>query len=140
MRWIVPAMLLLAACAPAPARQPVHTFEGSARVLLTVQTYRLTFTENPVTHEIRGTLVNRTSGDAFQASGTLLPGTDGDVLTADIRAGESPRVNATVFGIGLRDVPLKAGALLSGTVRGETFTGSLRVNGFSSALNMKRVP
>ena len=139
MRRIVLAALFLVACAPAPARQPVHTFEGSARVLLTVQTYRLTFTENRVTHEIRGTLVNRTSGDAFQATGTLLPATDGDLLTADISAGDSPRLNATVFGIGLRDVPLKAGALLSGTIRHDAFAGSLRVNGFSSALNMQRV-
>ncbi|GHF29034.1 hypothetical protein HNQ07_000915 [Deinococcus metalli] len=139
MKAALPLLLLLAACAPAPARPAVQSFEGSARVLLTVQSYRLTYTEDPATHAIRGTLENRSSGDAFRAEGTLLPGPDGDILTADVSAGDVPRVNATVFGFGIKDLPLKAGAQLSGTIRGDLLRGSLRVNGFRSALTMTRV-
>ena len=63
--------LLLGACAPAARPQPVQVWEGSARVLLTEQRYRLTFTVNPATHALSGTLANLSSGDRFEATGTL---------------------------------------------------------------------
>ncbi|WP_309572315.1 hypothetical protein [Deinococcus sp.] len=139
MKRALPALLVLASCAPTPAAQPVQVFEGSARVLLTVQSYRLTFTEDASTHTIRGTLENRTSGDTFAAQGTLLTQLDGQVLTAEISAGDVPHINATVFGFGVKDLAVKAGAQLSGTITGDVFTGNLRVNGFKSALSMNRV-
>ena len=140
MNRYLPLLLLLASCAPTSTRQTVQVFEGSARVLLTIQSYRLSFTEEPSTHTIRGTLENRTSGDTFSAQGTLLPGPDGTVLTAEVSAGDVPHINATVFGFGVKDLPLKAGAQLNGIISGNSLTGSLRVNGFKSALTMTRVP
>lgn len=139
MKRLLPLALALAACAPAPGAQPVQVWEGSARVLLSVQRYRLTFTENPVTHEIRGTLDNRTSGDSFQAEGTLLPITGGAILSAQVTAGDSPRLRAGVLGFGVEDISLKGGALLTGTVLGDTLTGGLRINGVRYGLSMKRV-
>ncbi|PNY83143.1 hypothetical protein CVO96_16395 [Deinococcus koreensis] len=135
----MPLALPLGACAPVTTAQPVQVWEGSARVVISVQRYRLTFTENVQTHEIRGTLDNRTSGDSFLAAGTLLPTPEGDTLSAQISAGESPRLRASLLGFGVQDVPLKAGALLSGTIRGETLTGNLTINGLRHGLSMKRV-
>ena len=108
-------------------------------MVLAVQQYRLTFTENPQTHDIRGTLENRSSGNTFQASGTLLPTADGDVLSAQVTAGESPKLQASILGFGFQDVSLKSGALLTGTIRGETLSGTLRIGGVRSGLSMKRV-
>lgn len=139
MRRLLPLALLLAACAPAPTAQPVQVWEGSARVVLSVQLYCLTFTGNLQTHEIRGTLQNRSSGDTFQASGTLLPTEDGDVLSAQVLAGDSPKFQASLLGFGVQNVSFKSGALLTGTIRSETLSGHLRIAGVRYPLSMRRV-
>ena len=139
MKRLLPIALLLSACAPTTSSQPVQLWEGSARILLSVQRYRLTFTENPVTHDIRGTLENRTSGDSFQAEGTLLPISGGAILSAQITAGDSPKLRASILGFGIQDISLKGGALLAGTIQNDMLNGSLRINGIRYGLNMKRV-
>ncbi|GGM05980.1 hypothetical protein [Deinococcus aerophilus] len=132
-------VLALTACAPAVRPQPVQVWEGSARILLRTQDYRLTFTVDPVTHLLSGSLDNRSSGDRFEARGTLLPGPDGAELTAQLTAGDSPRLNASVLGFGVSGLSPKADALLGGRVTGDLFTGSLRVGGVRYPLNLKRV-
>ena len=136
------APLLLTACAPqlqAVPPQPVQVWEGTGRVLLREQSYRLTFTADPRTHLLSGTLENRSSGDRFQAAGTLLPGPDGAELTAQVTAGSGARLNASVLGFGVSGLSLKADALLSGRVVGEVFRGALRVNGVAYPLELRRV-
>ena len=139
MRRLLPLALLLAACAPAVRPQPVQIWEGSARVLLTVQQYRLTFTVDPVSHALSGTLANLSSGDRFEASGTLLPTGDAAELTAQVTPGSAPRLNAGFLGFGISGLSLKAEALLSGQVTGDLFAGSLRVNGLRYPLTLRRV-
>ncbi|GGL70721.1 hypothetical protein GCM10010840_06050 [Deinococcus aerolatus] len=139
MKRLLPVALLLAACAPAARPQPVQVWEGSARVLLTVQQYRLTFTVNPVSHALSGTLTNLSSGDRFEATGTLLPASDGAELTAQVSPGSAPRLNAGILGFGVSGVSVKADALLSGRITADGFLGSLRVNGVRSALTLRRV-
>ncbi|GGO21770.1 hypothetical protein [Deinococcus humi] len=139
MRRLLPLALLLAACAPAVRPQPVQTWEGSARVLLSVQQYRLTFTVDPVSHALSGTLANLSSGDRFEASGTLLPAGDAAELTAQVTPGSAPRLNAGILGFGISGLSLKAEAMLSGQITGELFAGSLRVNGLRYPLTLRRV-
>lgn len=133
-------LLGLAACAPAaqPQPQPVQVWEGSARVLLREQNYRLTFTVEPVGHRLSGTLDNRSSGDRFSMTGTLLPVEVGAELTAQISAGESPQLSASILGLGVSGLSLKADALLSGRVTGRRFTGTLRVGGLSSPITLRQ--
>lgn len=131
--------LALAACTPALKPQPVQVWEGSARILLRTQDYRLTFTVDPVTHLLSGSLENRSSGDRFGAQGTLLTGPYGAELTAQLTAGEAPRFNASVLGFGVSGVSPKADALLGGRVAGDLFTGSLRVAGVRYPLSLNRV-
>ncbi|CAM3641546.1 hypothetical protein [Deinococcus frigens] len=139
MKRLLPIALLLVACAPAVRPQPVQVWEGSARVLLSVQQYRLTFTVSPVSHALSGTFVNLSSEDRFEATGTLLPGVDGAELSAQVTPGSAPRLNAGILGFGISGVSLKADAFLSGQVRGDLFTGSLRVSGLRSPLTLRRV-
>lgn len=136
---LFPLALLLAACAPAVRPQPVQVWEGSARVLLTEQRYRLTFTVNPVNYALSGTLANLSSGDRFEAAGTLLPGAGGTELSAQVTPGTAPRLNAGILGFGISGVSLKSGAFLSGQVRGGLFDGSLRVSGIRYPLTLRRV-
>lgn len=131
--------LLLAACVPAARPQPVQVWEGSARVLLTVQQYRLTFTVDPVSHALSGTLANLSSGDRFEAGGTLLPAGDAAELSAQVTPGDAPRVHAGILGFGISGVTLKSDAFLSGQVRDGLFDGSLRVNGVRYPLTLRRV-
>ena len=131
-------LLALTACAP-QLQTPVQVWEGTGRVLLREQSYRLTFSADPQTHQLAGTLENRSSGDRFQASGTLLPVEGGAELTAQITAGSGARLNASVLGFGVSGLSLKADALLSGRVAGEVFQGSLRVNGVAYPLELRRV-
>lgn len=138
MRHLLPLGLVLAGCAPGPSRQPVQVWEGSARVALREQLYRLTFTVNPNTFELSGTLENRSSGDRFQAAGTLLPVPGGAELTAQITAGSSARLNASLLGFGVSGVALKSDALLTGRVAGEAFEGTLRVGGVPYPLTLRR--
>lgn len=126
------------ACAPAARPQPVQVWEDSARVLLRAQRYRLTFTVDEQTHRLSGTLENRSSGDLFGATGTLLPVTGGAVLTAEISAGDAPRLNASLLGFGVSGLSLKAGALLSGRVSGRDFAGTLRVGGLNAPLTLRQ--
>ncbi len=95
----------------------MQVWEGSARVLLREQNYRLTFTVEPVGHRLSGTLDNRSSGDRFSVTGTLLPVEVGAELTAQISAGESPKLSASILGLGVSGLSLKADALLSGRFR-----------------------
>ncbi|WP_226342648.1 hypothetical protein [Deinococcus sp. AJ005] len=139
MKRLLPIALLLAACAPAVRPQPVQVWEGSARVLLTVQQYRLTFTVNPVNYALSGTLANLSSGDRFEATGTLLPGTDGAEMSVQVTPGNVPRLNAGILGFGISGVALKSDAFLSGQVRDGLFDGSLRVNGIRSPMTLRRV-
>lgn len=139
LKRLLPLALLLAACAPAVRPQPVQVWEGSARVLLTVQQYRLTFTVDPVTHALSGTLANLSSGDRFEAGGTLLPAGDGAELTAQVTPGNAPRLNAGILGFGVSGVSLKADAFLSGQIKENLFSGSLRVNGIRYPLTLRRV-
>lgn len=136
-------LLALTGCAPAvqvPAQaHPVQVWEGTGRVLLREQGYRLTFTADPRTHLLSGTLENRSSGDRFQATGTLLPGPDGAELTAHITAGNGARLSASVLGLGVSGLALKSDALLSGRVAGEVFRGALRVNGVAYPVELRRV-
>ncbi|MDV6375210.1 hypothetical protein [Deinococcus arenicola] len=139
MKRLIPLALLLAACAPAARPQPVQVWEGSARVLLTVQAYRLTFTVNPVSYALSGTLANLSSGDRFEGTGTLLPSGDGAELSVQVTPGTVPRLNAGILGFGIGGVSLKADAFLSGQVKGDLFDGSLRVNGIRYPLTLRRV-
>lgn len=139
MRRALLLPLLLGACAPAARPQPVQVWEGSARVLLTVQHYRLIFTVDPVSHALSGTLANLSSGDRFEAAGTLLPAGDVAELSAQVTPGNAPRLNAGILGFGISGVTLKSDAFLSGQVRGGLFDGSLRVNGVRYPLTLRRV-
>ena len=121
------ALLLTAtACVPAPQVQPVEVWEGHAQVLLTRQQYRLTFTVNGGTHDLRGTLENLSSRDRFLVAGTALPA--GDV-----------RLNASILGFGFTNLSLKANAVLSARQTGRTMTGKLNVNGLGYPITLTRV-
>jgi hypothetical protein len=139
LRRLLPLALLLAACAPAVRPQPVQVWEGSARVLLSVQQYRLTFTVDPLSHALSGTLANLSSGDRFEASGTLLPAIEGAELTAQVTPGSAPQLNAGILGFGISGLSLKSEALLSGQISGDLFSGSLRVSGLRYPLTLRRI-
>ncbi|WP_291429495.1 hypothetical protein [Deinococcus sp.] len=130
-RAALPLALLLAACAPAthPAAQPVYSYVGETRFLLTPQKIRVTYTVDPVTHEARGEYRNLSSGGAFTLRGTQLPGPGGAALTATIDPGDTPRLNASLLGFGVSNVPLKASGLLSATVTDTILGGTLTVGG-----------
>lgn len=121
------------------APQAVEVWEGSARVLLREQRYRLTFTVRPTDYALSGTLENVSSGDRFALSGTRLPVPGGAELTAQVTAGPSTRLNVNVLGVGLTGVGPKSDALLSGRVTGDLFQDSLRVNGVAYDLELRRV-
>lgn len=131
--------LTLCACAPRVQSQPVQIWEGSGRVALQEQHYRLTFTADQQTHALSGTLENLKSGDRFLASGSLLPTSDSAELTAYLSAGGGAKLGASALGVGVSGVALKADALLSGRVAGEVFSGTLRVNGVAYPLELRRV-
>ncbi|MBZ9712113.1 hypothetical protein [Deinococcus multiflagellatus] len=130
----------LAACAPAPQAQPVMTYEGEVRVLLLPQRVRVSYTVNPLTHEVKGAYRNLSSGDTFVLEGTLLPGPEGDTLTARITPAETARLNASVLGFGISNIPLKAGATLSAVQVRNLLTGTLTVNAVRYPLTLKWVP
>lgn len=127
---------LLVGCAP--SAQPVQTWEGSARVALREQRYRLTFTVNDQTHDLRGQLENRTSGDRFSVSGTWLPVGASATVTAQVSPGESPTLRASLLGFGVGDLPLKASALLTATVSGTNMAGELRIGGLNYPVQFRR--
>lgn len=131
-------ILALALCACAPSRQPVQVWEGSGRVLLRDQHYRLTFTVNDQTHDLRGQLLNKTSGDIFQVSGTFLPVAGAAELTAQVTAGSGVKLNASLLGFGISGIGLKSDAMLVGHVVGPVFSGSLRVNGIEYPISLTR--
>ncbi|UBV41537.1 hypothetical protein LAJ19_07630 [Deinococcus taeanensis] len=134
---LLPLGTLLGACAPVTQANPTLTYAGEVRVLLRPQRVRVTYTVNPVTHDARGQYRNLSSGDSFALRGTQLPGPAGAVLTATIDPGETPRLNASLLGFGVSNVPLKAAGLLTGTVTGETLTGTLRVNGLAYPFTLR---
>ncbi|MBZ9753099.1 hypothetical protein K7W42_19870 [Deinococcus sp. HMF7604] len=135
-----PVLVLLAACAPTQQAQPVMTYEGEVRFLLLPQRLRITYTVNPVTHSVSGTYRNLSSGDAFVLEGTLLPGPDGATLTARITPAETARLNASVLGFGVSNIPLKASATLSALVGQDTLNGALTVNALRYPVTLKRLP
>ncbi|SMB93096.1 hypothetical protein [Deinococcus hopiensis] len=139
----LPLLLLplsLGACTPAMNSQPVQVFEGTGRVLLREQRYRLVFTVDPKTHELNGTLENQTSKDRFEAQGTLLPVSAEEAeLTVRVAVGNSLTLNASVLGFGINGVSLKSDALLTGRVVGEVFTGNLLVNRVPYRVTLRRV-
>lgn len=141
MRRLLLLPLALVACAPSvTGTQPVHVYEGAGRVLLREQHYRLTFTVNERTHELTGTLENLTSRDRFGVRGNLLPVARTEAeLTAQVTAGDSPTLNASILGVGISGVTLKSGALLTGRVVGEVFSGKLLVNRVPYPVTLRRV-
>lgn len=141
MKWLLFLPLTLGACAPAvTGRQSVQIYEGTGRVLLREQHYRLTFTVNERTHELTGTLENLTSRDRFGARGTLLPVAEREAeLTVQVTAGESPTLDASILGVGISGISLKSGALLTGRVVGEVFSGNLLVNRVPYPVTLRRV-
>ncbi|MDO4246691.1 MAG: hypothetical protein Q4C89_11770 [Deinococcus sp.] len=142
MNRLLGAGLLLAtlsACAPQVTQNPVQVWEGEGRVLLQQQKYRLTFSVEPKSHQLSGTLENQKTGDRFLATGSLLPTSGGAELTAYLSAGGGAKLGASAFGVGVSGVALKADALLSGRVVGETFSGALRVNGVAYPLELRRL-
>ncbi|MCD0161584.1 hypothetical protein IHN63_09725, partial [Deinococcus sp. 6YEL10] len=132
--------ILLAACAPAtqPAAQPVYSYAGEARFLLTPQKIRVTYTVDPVTHEARGEYRNLTSGGTFLLRGTQLPRPGGAAtLTATVDPGDTPRLNASLLGFGVSNVPLRASGLLSATVTDTILGGTLTVGGVKHNLTLR---
>ncbi|AKH16188.1 MULTISPECIES: hypothetical protein [Deinococcus] len=136
---LLPVLALLSACAPTAQTQPTYTYEGEARFLLLPQKLRVTYTVNPGTHEARGEYRNLSSGDTFTLTGTQLPGPDGETLTAKIDPGDTPRLNASLLGFGISNVPLKASGTLSATITATRLSGTLRVNGLSYPVTLTRV-
>lgn len=130
-------LLLLPSCAPQV--QPVQVWEGTGRVLLREQTYRLTFTVNDQTHDLRGQLENRSSGDTFLVKGTYLPLQGEAEMTAEVTAGSNTKLGASIFGVGISGISLKSDGLISGRIAQNVFTGNLRVNGLAYPLTMTRV-
>lgn len=140
-RLLLLPLLLLASCAPQSQSmqgQPVQVWEGTGRVLLRDQHYRLTFTVNNQTHDLKGQLENRTSGDRFKVKGTYLPTQVGATLTAEVSAGEGVNLHASILGFGISNVALKSGALLTGQAVGQTFSGELRINGLAYPISLIR--
>lgn len=136
---LVGAMALccvVASCAP--QAQPVQIWEGTGRIALREQAYRLTFTVNDSTHELKGQLQNRSSGDTFLVTGTYLPVVGGAEVTAQVTAGGGATLNASLLGFGISGVSLKSDALLTGQIKGEVFSGALRVNGLAYPLALTR--
>lgn len=138
MRRLLLPVLALTACAPQP--QPVQVWQGSGRVLLRDQSYRLTFTVNDQTHALRGVLENRTSGVKYLVDGTFLPVQGGAEVTAKVTAGDGAKLNASILGFGVSNVALKSDALLSGRVTGNVFDAQLTVNGVRYAVPFIRSP
>lgn len=137
--WQVLLGLVLVSCVPQPKPQEVQVWEGSAYILFQKQEYRLVTTINNSTHELKGTLENKTSGDRFNAAGTFLPLGREAELTAEITAQSGVKLRASILGFGIEDLALKANALLSGRVVNKVFKGSLRVNGITYPLTMNRI-
>lgn len=132
--------LVLAACAPAAQPQTVQVFEGQATVLLLPQQYRLILTVNPLTYDVKGVMENRSSGDRFSATGTLLPTPDGSQeLTVKLEANAGPSARFSILGFGLDGLSAKSDAFLSGTVKGDLLAGRLRVNELSYPVTLRRV-
>lgn len=139
-RAALPLAVLLAACAPAtqPAAQPVYSYAGEARFLLTPQKIRVTYTVDTVTHEARGEYRNLTSGGTFILRGTQLPRPGGAAtLTATVDPGDTPRLNASLLGFGVSNVPLRASGLLSATVTDTILGGTLTVGGVKHNLILR---
>lgn len=132
-------IVLLTSCVPLLKPQEVQVWEGSTYILFQKQEYRLIVTINQATHDLKGTLENKTSGDRFNAAGTFLPLEDAAELTAEITAQSGVKLKASVLGFGIEDLALKANALLSGRVDQDVFKGSLRVNGVNYPLTMKKI-
>ena len=68
-----------------------------------------------------------------------MTGPDGETLTAKIDPGDTPRLNASLLGFGISNVPLKASGTLSATVTASRLIGTLRVNGISYPVTLTRV-
>ena len=118
----------------------MQVYEGTGRVLLREQHYRLVFTVDTRTHELTGTLENQSGRDRFEARGTLLPISENEAeLTVRVTAGSSPTLNASILGVGISGVALKSDALLTGRVSGEVFTGTLLVNRIPYPVTLRRV-
>lgn len=132
-------IVLLTSCVLSPKPQEVQVWEGRTYILFQKQEYRLIATVNQATHDLKGTLENKTSGDRFNAAGTFLPLEDSAELTAEITAQSGVKLKASILGFGIEDLALKANALLSGRVYKDIFKGSLRVNGVTYPLTMKRI-
>lgn len=137
MKKLVWLAVVLSACAPRP--QAVQVWEGQGRVLLREQQYRLTFTVNDQTHDLRGQLENRSNGTRYALSGTFLPVAQGVEVTAKVMAGEGVRWNASILGFGLSNLALKSDALLTGRITGDTFDAALNVNSVRYPLVFTRV-
>lgn len=130
--------LPLPGCAPAPQAQPVEVWTGQAQVLLTTQRYRLTYTVNPGTYELKGTLENLTSRDRFVVEGTSLPAEGGAEVSMIVTAQDGLRLNASILGFGFSNLALKAGAVLSARQVGTRMTGRLNVNGIGYPISFTR--
>ncbi|RJF73471.1 hypothetical protein D3875_19900 [Deinococcus cavernae] len=136
MKRLLP-LLALSACAPRP--QPVQVWEGSGRVLLQEQLYRLTFTVNDQTHALRGQLQNRNNGVNYFVDGTFLPVQGGAEITAKASAGDGAKLNASLLGFGVSNITPKSDALLTGRVTGNTFDATLTVNGLRYSVAFTRM-
>ena len=132
-------LLTATACVPAPQVQLVEVWVGHAQVLLTRQQYRLTFTVNGGTHDLRGTLENLSSRDRFLVAGTALPAGDGREVSMTVTAQDGVRLNASILGFGFTNLSLKANAVLSARQTGRTMTGKLNVNGLGHPITLPRV-
>lgn len=136
MKRLILPLLALTACAPNP--QPVQVWEGSGRVLLQEQSYRLTFTVNDQTHALRGQLENRSNGAKYLLDGTFLPVQGGAEVTANASPGQGAKVNASILGFGVSQLALKSDAMLTGRVVGRTFDAQLTVNGVRYSVKFTR--
>lgn len=133
----LPVLLALSACTPRP--QSVQVWEGSGRVLLHEQSYRLTFTVSDQTHDLRGQLANLKNGVVYEISGTFLPVQHGAEVTARVSAGEGAKFNASLLGFGVSNLAWKSDALLTGRVTADRFPATLTVNGVGYPVLFQRV-
>ena len=77
----------------------MQVWEGEGRVLLQQQKYRLTFSVEPKSHQLSGTLENQKTGDRFLATGSLLPTSGGAELTAYLSAGGGAKLRGLAAAI-----------------------------------------